>query len=371
MSLPPKRTIMSTSQHHDAYGRPYRQASHGSYSHSSYDRQHDQASDPYHTDARTAYGPYDPRYPYGQPEPSQGHAWTAQQSRAAGASVPAYDQPQQQSSYDPADRLDRMHIYDQSTQSAMQQQQQYYPSRAPSASSKRDPALPSYSHTTEPMRHQGAHPVTYSAAPTTKSHFTGRSEPSDRPVSTASGIISLYTDDTGTPLIDQTSHFASSPRQFLPSIKQSLDTKALYRITTAQHIVHRSEPAVRYPSHLHPAPWSTPASLVQVPLRKSPEHLRDPSPPPSATAPMVSIRTPLSRATSTASPRPRLLHSMVAARHAFRYPAQYCALFFVQLRCCALVEPVGQPIRHAKQLLRPSTLALHRHLARPLLFASA
>ncbi len=84
-----------------------------------------------------------------------------------------------------------------------------------------DPALPSYFPHTEPMRHQGAHPVTYSAAPTTKSYFTGRSEPSDRPVSTASGIISLYTDDTGTPLIDQSSQFASDPRQFLPSTMQS------------------------------------------------------------------------------------------------------------------------------------------------------
>lgn len=62
---------------------------------------------------------------------------------------------------------------------------------------------------------------------------------------------------------------------------------------------------------------------------------------------------------------------MVAACHAFRYPAQYRALFFLQLRCCALMEPVCQPIWHAEQLLRPSPLALHRHLARPLLFASS
>ncbi|CBQ70439.1 related to ROM2-GDP/GTP exchange factor for Rho1p [Sporisorium reilianum SRZ2] len=226
--------------------QPYGHYAGGGYSQSSqstYDSAYAttaQPSDPYYADARTQYGAYDPRYPYGRPAPpsqplSPTSVYTQQRNPS---SSPSY------SAARAADQMSRMQIRDDAayrshSQSYDYSQQQQQPGQyAAQADSSYDQAAG------QPLQYSqnGAHPYdsrsyshgqadrsdsrypssqrvdtarTAAAAAAThassaQQHPPNYREPADRPVSSsASGIISLYTDDNGTPLMDHTSTFAT------------------------------------------------------------------------------------------------------------------------------------------------------------------
>ncbi|SNX82432.1 related to ROM2 - GDP/GTP exchange factor for Rho1p [Melanopsichium pennsylvanicum] len=258
-------------QYGHEYGLDYRQPAQGPYSHAAAYTQTDQSSDPYHSDARTQYGPYDPRFGYEQPNSSQHKGGIpAQPPTPSSAGSPHYTYAQQRnpsaSSYQSShqsmqaitNQMSQMQTrvdmhgsnapsYDYYPPSTAQQYattNQYYGSSSDRPTQHRqrvDQPLPYQQYSHAPIQSQGvttsrqhdvfqydrpsytsssqweeptqsttAYAVAASATNSSQSYPPERREPLDRPVSSsASGIISLYTDDSYTPLLDQNPTFAS------------------------------------------------------------------------------------------------------------------------------------------------------------------
>lgn len=243
---------MSAQQQYDQYGRGYRQGSQGGYSYDPAYTRSDQTTDPYHATARTQYGPYDPLYPNGAPSiPQQQKSQSAVQPQVAYSVAPAYSSaPQRNAStayrstaQSTADHLSRMQVRDDAShtisghpqqygqqqgypqasdwsQQYQQKGQDYQPSASLPAYAGAASRQPSYSQIDPSASHYGSSQRQGSgqliAAQTHPSNAMSSAqqyqqlgrEHLDRPVSSsASGIISLYTDDGSTPIIDQNADF--------------------------------------------------------------------------------------------------------------------------------------------------------------------
>ncbi|SPO21830.1 related to ROM2 - GDP/GTP exchange factor for Rho1p [Ustilago trichophora] len=316
-------------QYGHEYGQEYRQPAKGTYSYDTTYTRSGQTSDPYHSDARTQYGPYDPRYPYGHSVSSQLKGPVAAQPPTSTSSTPAYGYAQQRnpsaSSYDAsahptqssADQFSRMEIrddaqrsnvptYEYSHQHSTQQyalpeqrygqrsdrpsqysqqvnqslpSQQYSQASAPSyemaASAQHSIAQdgrsalhysPSPSQATDSPRPNGTSKPASLGMSSAQQYSSDRREPMDRPVSSsASGIISLYTDDGGTPLVDQHSNFANFSVD--SSVSTASSSFAGARSQVAESVRPQHQPSLR-----------TSRPLPVTPAAKLPEQLPPRSP---------------------------------------------------------------------------------------------
>lgn len=245
---------MSAQHQYEQYGRGYRQTSQETYSYDVASTRSAQASDSYNNDTHTQYGLYDPRYPYRPPSDSQHQKGQgAAQPQAVYSTAPSYSSAQQRgastTSYHSTaqtttDHLSRMQFRDDASYTASARPQHYAQTQSQQYSQQAAQALPdqdyrqtsflplygstsrqqSISHNASSLSHFGSAqttdqgktnaaqiPPSLGMTGTQQYQATGR-EHSDRPVSSsASGIISLYTDDGSTPIFDQNANFASFP----------------------------------------------------------------------------------------------------------------------------------------------------------------
>lgn len=262
---------MSTQQYYDQYGRGYREASQASYVYDRTFTRPGQRSDPYHTDARTPYGPYDPRYASRSSAFTQQDGMAASRAQVPASPGPSYDYSQQRipstssykrAAYAPTDQLSHMHIREETPQSSTppayyhRQQHNMQPQaqadqghaqamdRAQSYAQQTDSSTPSHRYapmsaqsqggsssrnydlarddwsnnlyssnqSPPPVIHRSVHTDAVPGLHTAPHHQLDYRPASDRPISSASGIINLYTDDASTSLDDQSSSFAPFTR---------------------------------------------------------------------------------------------------------------------------------------------------------------